>query len=130
VPELLLLHGAIARTDALGRSEAARLRQRTEYWLRESLQRLKRRQSAIARQQRENSRSLPRTDAVAVAGGAEEARNVQQLIDLIESTIEPESWDVNGGPGTIRYYSPLHVLVIRNSQRVHEQIGGVRRDLE
>ena len=49
----------------------------------------------------------------------EEAFNVQSLIDLILSTVDPESWDVRGGPGVIRYYAPLRALVVRQSQEVH-----------
>ncbi|HEX4588641.1 MAG TPA: hypothetical protein VH120_01850 [Gemmataceae bacterium] len=49
----------------------------------------------------------------------QEAFNVQSLIDLIVSTIDPESWDVRGGPGTIRYYAPTRSIVVRQSQEVH-----------
>jgi hypothetical protein len=48
----------------------------------------------------------------------------QQLIDLIKKTIAPTTWDDVGGPGTIRYYRPLQVLVIRQTGEVHEKIGG------
>ena len=51
--------------------------------------------------------------------------NGQDLVDLIEATIAPQSWDVNGGPGTIRYWPAWHVLVVRQTEEVHEQIGGV-----
>lgn len=46
------------------------------------------------------------------------------LIRLIQTTIEPDFWDINGGPGTIYYYRPLHALVIRATSTVHEKIGG------
>jgi hypothetical protein len=49
----------------------------------------------------------------------------EDLVDLIQKTIAPASWDVNGGPGTIRYWRPGHALVIRASDDVHEQIGGL-----
>lgn len=35
------------------------------------------------------------------------------LIDLIERTISPKSWERNGGPGSIRYWSPGRALVPR-----------------
>jgi len=41
---------------------------------------------------------------------------------VIEDSIEPESWDVLGGRGTIRSYN--RTLVVRNSVEVHEQIVG------
>jgi hypothetical protein len=44
---------------------------------------------------------------------------------LIERTINPDFWDVNGGPGTIMYYPNLQCLVIRATGEVHEKIGGV-----
>lgn len=47
------------------------------------------------------------------------------LVELIQRTIAPDSWDVNGGPGTIVYYPAFHCLVVRASGEVHEAIGGV-----
>jgi len=62
------------------------------------------------------------TAAESASGGAAQAL---QLIALIEATIQPESWDSNGGRGTIRYYSPLHLLVVRNTQQAHRELGGL-----
>ncbi len=45
-----------------------------------------------------------------------------ELVELIEKTISPESWDVNGGPGTIVYWGNLKVLVVRNTRDVHGQL--------
>ncbi|MDA1053078.1 MAG: hypothetical protein O3C40_21710 [Planctomycetota bacterium] len=47
------------------------------------------------------------------------------LVALIERTIAPEFWDVAGGPGTIFYYAPLRVLVVRATSEVHHDLGGV-----
>ena len=47
------------------------------------------------------------------------------LVDLIQSTIRPSFWDVNGGPGTIVYYRPLRVLVISATSEVHGRVGGL-----
>ena len=47
----------------------------------------------------------------------------QQLIDLIQTTISPDTWAVNGGKGTLYFYQPLNVLVVRQTAEVHEQIG-------
>jgi hypothetical protein len=47
----------------------------------------------------------------------------QDLVELIEATIAPGSWDSQGGPGTIRYFSPLRVIVVRQTGEVHEQLG-------
>ena len=54
----------------------------------------------------------------------------QQLISLITTTIEPDSWAVNGGKGTIGYYAvPQPVLVIRQTGEVHHQVGAVLGNL-
>ena len=64
------------------------------------------------------------TGFLARGGAAQTASNAQALIELIERTIDPDFWDVNGGPGTIMYYPNLQCLVIRATGQVHEKIGG------
>ena len=59
-----------------------------------------------------------------LAGGGANAQAIQ-LIDLIQNTIEPDSWQVNGGKGSIYYFDQLKVLVIRQTGEVHHQLGGV-----
>jgi len=49
----------------------------------------------------------------------------QRLVDLIQTVIRPETWDVNGGPGSIYYWYPGRALVIRQMDEVHEEIGDV-----
>ncbi len=61
-------------------------------------------------------------------GGAAE-REAAKLIELIRTTIQPEHWDVNGGPGAMFYYAPTHSLVVRASLEVHWAIGGMRAAL-
>jgi hypothetical protein len=51
------------------------------------------------------------------------------LVALIERTINPNFWDVVGGPGSIVYYQPLQCLVVRATAEVHEKIGGLAGDL-
>jgi hypothetical protein len=48
-----------------------------------------------------------------------------ELVELIQRTISPDTWDVNGGNGTVFYYAPLRVLVVRAPAAVHGQVGGV-----
>ena len=48
----------------------------------------------------------------------------QDLVELIERTIQPDFWEVNGGPGSIYYFRSLHALVVRATGEVHEKIGG------
>lgn len=65
------------------------------------------------------------TSLLARGGASQTDANARMLIELIERTIDPEFWDVNGGPGTIMYYPPLQCLVIRATSHVHWKIGGV-----
>jgi hypothetical protein len=55
-------------------------------------------------------------------GGEELRERMEELVTLIENTIEPTSWDYNGGQGTVQFFNRM--LVIRNSIEVHEQIAG------
>ena len=47
---------------------------------------------------------------------------VQELIAMIVETVEPDSWVVNGGLGTIKAWR--RKVVVRNSLYVHQQLGG------
>lgn len=47
------------------------------------------------------------------------------LVELIERTISPKSWNVNGGSGSIVYYAPLRVLVVRATSEVHGNVRGI-----
>ena len=57
-------------------------------------------------------------------GGGSVADNADQLIELIQTSIAPETWDVNGGNGTIFFYAPLNALVVRATSEIHFQLGG------
>jgi len=61
-------------------------------------------------------------------GGAA-ADDGDELVSLIESVIAPDFWDTNGGPGSIRYYKPLHALVVRATSEMHHSLGGVLKGL-
>ena len=52
-----------------------------------------------------------------------------ELVELIEATISPATWRINGGSSAIVYYSPLHVLVVSAPDDVHAQVGGVLQQL-
>ncbi|MGI6418623.1 MAG: hypothetical protein ACOX1P_23490 [Thermoguttaceae bacterium] len=53
-----------------------------------------------------------------------------ELVELIQKTIAPASWDVNGGLGAIHYWRPGRALVVRQTDAVHEEVGDVLRQLE
>jgi hypothetical protein len=61
--------------------------------------------------------------AIFAGGGSVPNDFSQELIDLIQTTIHPASWDVNGGRGSIRYYSPVFALVVRANSEVHAEIA-------
>jgi len=47
----------------------------------------------------------------------------EDLVDLIQKTISPGSWDVNGGPGSIYYWRPGRAIVVSAGDDVHDQVG-------
>lgn len=68
--------------------------------------------------------------AAGIGGGPANAGNAlrtqdygPQLVQLIQRTISPPSWDVNGGLSTIRYWRPGMALVVRAPQSIHEEIS-------
>jgi hypothetical protein len=48
-----------------------------------------------------------------------------ELVDLIESVIAPHTWEKNGGFGSIFYFAPLRVIVVRSTGDVHGDVGNV-----
>lgn len=79
----------------------------------------------------QGSRSRP-TQALAYGpgsmGGAALA-DFDTLIQLIESTIAPDTWDAVGGPGAIESFPTNLSLVISQTQDVHEQIADLLEQL-
>lgn len=53
----------------------------------------------------------------------------EELVDLITSVIDPTFWRRNGGVGSIHYYQPSLVLVIRASQQGNEEVGDLLEKL-
>jgi hypothetical protein len=47
------------------------------------------------------------------------------LVDLIQRTITPAVWDVNGGPASVHYFRPLHALVVAAPGQTHDQLQNV-----
>ena len=56
-------------------------------------------------------------------GGAASAPDFSELVGLITTTIAPDSWQEIGGNGTIREHGTTLSLVVRQTQRVHEEIA-------
>ena len=51
--------------------------------------------------------------------------NGADLVDLIQKTVDPPSWEANGGIGTIMYFNNLRVLVVRQTGEGQENVGGL-----
>lgn len=54
------------------------------------------------------------------------AQNVQMLMEIIQSSVDPGSWAGKGNPGggSIAYYPATMTLVIKQSAEVHAMLGG------
>ncbi len=87
----------------------------------------------LRRVQKELSRELEQGSPGELAGSrggrAQQANNAQALVELIQTTISPASWDVNGGQSTIVYFAPRHALVVRAPAEVHSRTRRLLRDL-
>lgn len=113
-PRLLEVYRQLSLADQLPATERRRLQSQLRVRLLEQQDIFRRR---VARAASSNT------------GGSPVAARAQELIDLIQSTVEPDSWAVNGGRGTIFFYSPLNVLVVRQTGEVHSQLGGALNQL-
>lgn len=52
--------------------------------------------------------------------------HLRELVNVITTSVAPESWDVNGGRGSVRGYRGR--LVVRNTAFVHQQLAGPLRE--
>ena len=73
------------------------------------------------------ARPVAAGDAEPAAGGRQ--AEAQKLIDLIQATVRPETWDVNGGRGSIVYFANGHGLVVLAPEEAHDDLGGLLRQL-
>jgi hypothetical protein len=48
-----------------------------------------------------------------------------ELVELIQATISPSTWDINGGNGSIVYFAPLRVIVVSAPSEVHGDVADV-----
>lgn len=122
--QLVGLYAEISDPDSLPYSE----RQRAMRYLRLDLRKMSGKLVNIREDDQPKARRRRPARRVgsplASAAGPETVARANQLIRLIQSTVCPESWDVNGGKGSIGFYEPLNVLVVRASAEVHGQVGG------
>jgi hypothetical protein len=69
-----------------------------------------------------------------IGGGAAGGQNTkaddgQLLVDLIQNTISPKSWEVNGGACTIYYWQPQHAIVVHATGDVQDNIADTLEQL-
>lgn len=55
------------------------------------------------------------------SGGAAVADHAAELIELITTTLAPETWEQNGGEGSIYYFNNFRVLVVRQTAEIHHR---------
>lgn len=123
VPKLVKLYSVLADVDALSHRESSRMRRGLKNRLEEIRDRVIREELKRQRMSRRGGRHSRRAPAQAPTSGGGEAARAAELVELIQTTIAPESWDVNGGKGSIYYFSLLRVLVVRQTGEVHHQVG-------
>jgi len=62
----------------------------------------------------------------AVLTQVQAVQNAAQIIDAIQSSIDPQSWRANNGTGTILFDPRTLSLVVKQSAEVHFMLGGGR----
>ncbi|MCH8922102.1 MAG: hypothetical protein IIA67_03000 [Planctomycetes bacterium] len=76
------------------------------------------------------TRFYPVNDLVAGEGPANDHFiDFDPLVELIEASIEPHTWDVNGGPGVIDASEKAVALVASQTEKVHEKIADLLKKL-
>lgn len=60
-------------------------------------------------------------EAGGAPGGAAVADHEAELIELITTTLAPQTWEQNGGEGSIYYYNNFRVLVVRQTAEIHHR---------
>lgn len=53
----------------------------------------------------------------------------EELIDLIQNTIDPKFWQRNGGAGIIHYYRPSRIIVVGATAKIHDDMTDMLRNL-
>jgi len=131
--ELLPLYTQVAGAKAISASERGRLQARLKGRLSRLAELIRRdvtaqrevdRLQAEVGSQAETAGEVRLSTKSAQSRGGAPQDDGQALVELIQATIAPQSWDVNGGQGTVKYWPAWHVLVVRQTDDVHEQIGG------
>jgi general secretion pathway protein D len=62
-------------------------------------------------------------------GGGGSQADFQSLIDLIQNTVSPQSWNTVGGQGAIQPFATNLSIVVSQTQEVHEEIADLLEQL-
>ncbi len=151
--ELLKLYGELQADDKLARSQRERLCRLLRTRLLALSRQISRHaaiEKRLAKEERPRNVDPPRAGILAQRGGfiqprlgaapmgagvgiggpgRQTADYGDQLVELIQRTVAPSTWDVNGGPGTIYYWQPGRAIVVRQMGQVHDEIADVLRQL-
>ena len=101
------------------RSRLLRVKKRLEAEISRKNDRLQRATSASTSK---TISATARNDFV-MGGQAQPDDNGVALVELIQQTIRPNIWDVNGGEASIVYFAPLRALVVRAPGGIHRRTG-------
>ncbi len=134
VVDLVTAYGEIDHVKRMAHSEKKKMRVHIESRLTTLKSQMtrenRRREQTLAKARQRKSANSKRKQPIgqkSLNATAAEIARANELIALIQATIKPESWDVNGGTASIRYFPLLKVLVVRASGEVHHRIGGALR---
>ena len=73
--------------------------------------------------------SAPPSQFGGPAGGGGSMADFQSLIDLIQNTVAPQSWNTVGGQGAIQPFPTNLSVVISQTQEVHDEIADLLQQL-
>ncbi|MFG0334179.1 MAG: hypothetical protein ACF8TS_12510, partial [Maioricimonas sp. JB049] len=78
-----------------------------------------------------NGTGLPPTGGAnpLLGGGAVSDYDFDALSDLIQTTVAPDAWDEFGGQGSVNRHESTLSLVIRQTQKVHQEIADLLEQL-
>jgi hypothetical protein len=53
-----------------------------------------------------------------------ELQHAQTIVNMVQQSVDPSMWNVNGGPGSVTYHEPTQSLIIRASTEMHYMLSG------
>ncbi len=128
VNDLVKLHRELKNDASMPAHERVHLQRRVTERLAAMRQELQRRLPA-GRQVLAQQFPLGQGNAQPGQAGGTASDPAQDLIDVIQQTIAPTTWDIRGGQGVIRFWGPGNALIIRQSSDIHGALAQLIDDL-